>query len=69
MNNFVTVWCEWDIGQHGLIFANAHVAERWLRNNMCLKSMAEEEERLFDDFYQELVDNVLVGIDDVELIQ
>lgn len=68
MNKLATVWCEWDIGQHGLVFRNELVAERWLRNNSELHSMAREQEMPFDIYYQSIVDNCLIGIHDVELI-
>ena len=64
------VWCEWGIGQTGLVFANEHVAERWLRNNKVLHEMAFEEDAAdFDEYYQRLVDDCLIGIEDVEFIQ
>lgn len=64
-----TVWCEWDIGQEGLVFADGHVAERWLRNNKILHKMAQYNEIYFDEYYQMLVDDCLIGIEDVEFIQ
>jgi prepilin-type processing-associated H-X9-DG protein len=64
-----TVWCEWDIGQHNLVFADGHVAERWLQNNTNLREMAESEETPFYEFYQQLVDECLIGIHDVELVE
>jgi hypothetical protein len=68
--NLKTVWCEWDIGQHGLIFANEHVAERWLRNNVVLHDRAYQEDvGDFDEYYQKIVDDCLIGIDDVEIIE
>jgi hypothetical protein len=63
------VWCEWDIGQHGLVFKDGHVAERWLKNNTHLREMAESEETPFADFYQQLVDECLIGIEDVKIIE
>lgn len=65
-----TVWCEWDIGQYGLVFANGHVAERWLRNNKILHEAAYDSDAAdFDEYYQMLVDDCLIGIEDVELIE
>lgn len=65
-----TVACEWDIGQSGLVFADGHVAERWLRNNNVLHEMAFEEDAAdFDEYYQNLVDEGLISIEDVELIE
>ena len=69
MAELVEVWCEWDIGQGGLIFKNTHVAERWLRDNGVLKIMAKEEGLTMDEYYQELVDNCLIGIEDLRLIE
>lgn len=69
MNKLVNVWCEWDIGQHGLVFKDAHAAERWLKNNTYLREMAEGEEKPFEEFYQEIVDECLIGIDDLEIIE
>jgi hypothetical protein len=70
MKKLSTVWCEWDIGQHNLVFADEHVAERWLRNNSELHRMAFEQDAAdFDEFYQEIVDECLIGIHDVELIE
>lgn len=65
-----TVWCEWDIGQDSLVFKDDHAAERWLRNNPALHQMAYEQDAAdFDTFYQEIVDECLIGIHDVELIE
>lgn len=70
MNNLVTVWCEWDIGQEGLVFKDEHVAERWLRNNSELHRMAFEQDVAgFEEYYQELVDECLIGIHTVQLIE
>ena len=69
MNKLVSVWCEWDIGQHGLVFKDEHVAERWLKNNNHLHEMAEEEEKPFEDFYQEIVDECLIGIHALEIVE
>lgn len=64
------VWCEWDIGQHGLVFADGHIAERWLRNNKVLHEMAHSDDVAdFNEYYQTLVDNCLIGIEDIELIK
>jgi len=65
----VEVWCEWDIGQGGLIFKDAHIAERWLRNNTVLRLMAAEDELTMNEYYQDLVDNGLIGIENLELIE
>jgi hypothetical protein len=65
-----TVWCEGDIGQHGLVFKDGHVAERWLRNNKHLHKMARNDGVTdFDEYYQMLCDDCLIGIEDVELIE
>ena len=69
MAELVEVWCEWDIGQGGLIFKNAHIAESWLRDNGVLKIMAKEDGQTMDEYYQELVDNGLIGIENLELIE
>ena len=69
MKELVSIWCEWDIGQHGLVFKDAHVAERWLKNNMHLREMAEGEEKSFEEFYQEIVDECLIGIHNLEIIE
>lgn len=69
MNNLVTVFCAWDIGQHDRVFKNAHVAEHWLRNNAMLVDVAYDEGIDFDEYYQELVDEGQIGIDDLQLIE
>ena len=69
MNNLVTVWCEWDMGQHGLVFKNAHVAERWLRNHGALAQQAKEQGISKEELYQEWVDECLIGIHTVQLIE
>lgn len=63
------VICEWDIGQYGLVFKDGHAAERWLRNNLCLKDMARDDGLTMDDFYQDIVDMGLVSIEDLQLIE
>lgn len=64
------VWCEWDIGQERLVFATEDAATRWLHNNNILHAMAEEEDAsCFESYFQVLVDDCLVGLEDVELIE
>jgi len=61
------IWCEWDIGHEYLVFATEDAAMRWLHNNATLHAMAEEEP--FEDFFQSLIDNGYVGLEEVELIE
>jgi hypothetical protein len=52
------------------VFKDGHAAERWLRNNPALHQMAYEQDATdFDQFYQDIVDECLIGIEDVELIE
>lgn len=69
MNNLVTVWCEWDMGQEGLVFKNEHVAELWLRNHGALAQQAKEQGISKEELYQEWVDECLIGIHPVQLIK
>lgn len=63
------VFCEWDIGQHGLVFKTDHAAERWLRANPVLRDLSKENETPFDEYYQELCEECLIGIDSLTLIE
>lgn len=29
MTEFITLWCEWDIGQEGLLFTTKSIAKLW----------------------------------------
>ena len=69
MNNLVTVWCEWDMGQDGLVFKDEHVAEHWLRNHGALAQQAKEQGISKEELYQEWVDECLIGIHTVQLIE
>ena len=63
------VLCEWDIGQHGLVFKTDHAAERWLKANPELQALAKESGITFEEYYQELCDECLIGIDSLILIE
>lgn len=36
------IWCEWDVGQEGLVFTTEVAAEKWLANNVNLAECFEE---------------------------
>ncbi|MNC06473.1 hypothetical protein D3C75_539860 [compost metagenome] len=55
-----TVWCEWDIGIEGKIFANYEVAEKHAVIN--LEACGIEES------FEELDRDGLIGIEGVEVI-
>tara|TARA_R110000772_G_scaffold86568_4_gene181104 strand:+ start:89 stop:295 length:207 start_codon:yes stop_codon:yes gene_type:complete len=54
-------WCEWDCGQDNIIFATEDLANEWLS----VAAMADLDE---DSVYSDLLDENLVGIDEVEFI-
>lgn len=55
------IWCEWDVGQEGLIFSTKKKAQAWLENNDNLKECYEEIEGC--DSVADLINNEgLVGI-------
>ncbi len=39
----IRVWCEWDVGQDGLIFTNKTAAQEWIEDNDQLKELARED--------------------------
>lgn len=55
-----TVWCEWDIGIEGLVFATREVAIRHAKINL--------EACGVDETFDELYDEGLIGLDDAEII-
>lgn len=55
-----TVWCEWDIGIEGKVFATKEVAIEYAKH--FLRCAAIEE--TFDELYEES----LIGLNDVEVI-
>lgn len=63
------LWCEWDIGQEGLVFRNEEAAMRWLQNNKVLKEDAERENIDFSVYIQVLYDDGLIGLVDLEIIE
>jgi hypothetical protein len=63
------IWCEWDIGQEGLVFRNDDAAMRWIRNNHRLKQEAELEELDFETFLQGLYDVEEIGLIHLEVIE
>lgn len=63
------LWCEWDIGQEGLVFRNEEAAMRWLQNNKVLKEDAERENIDFSVYIQVLYDDGLIGLVDLEVIE
>lgn len=54
-----TVWCEWEIGIEGKVFATKEVAIRHAKMNL--------EACGVDETFDELYDNGLIGLDDVEI--
>jgi hypothetical protein len=63
------LWCEWDIGQEGLVFRNDEAAMRWIRNNSLLREDAAEEGLDYEAYLQGLYDEGLIGLDDLEIIE
>lgn len=63
------LWCEWDIGQDGLVFRNDDAAMRWIRNNPNLHEDALEEGVDFETYLQGLYDEGLIGLVDLEVIE
>jgi hypothetical protein len=63
------LWCEWDIGQEGLVFRNEEAAMRWIRSNECLKEDASEDGVDFETYLQRLYDDCLIGLVDLEVIE
>lgn len=54
-----TVWCEWDIGIEGKVFATKEVAEKHARD--CLESSG------IDESWEECRAEGLIGFDSVEI--
>lgn len=63
------LWCEWDIGQDGLVFRDEAAAMRWIRRNHCLIEDAEEEGVDFEAYIHGLYDEGLLGLMDLEVIE
>jgi len=55
-----SIWCEWDIGVEGKIFASYDVAEKHAIINLEACGITET--------FEELEDERLIGIDAVEVI-
>lgn len=55
-----SIWCEWDIGVEGKIFANYEVAEKHAAINLADCGIEES--------FEELEDERLIGIEAVEVI-
>lgn len=55
-----TVWCEWDIGIEGHVFATKEVAIKHAKRVL----LACGIEETFDELYEE----GLIGLDDAEII-
>lgn len=55
-----TIWCEWDIGVEGLVFATKEVAIK--HANINLEACGIEED------YDDLRGQGLIGLDSVEII-
>ena len=63
------IWCEWDIGQDGLVFRNDDAAMRWIRNNSNLREDASEEGLDYDSYIQDLFDGGELDFIDLEIIE
>jgi len=63
------LWCEWDIGQEGLVFRNDDAAMRWIRNSSHLREDAAEEGLDYETYLQGLYDEGLIGLIDLEIIE
>ena len=55
-----SVWCEWDIGLEGKIFATEEVAIKHAKYNL--------EACDIEESYEELEDEGLIGVDSLEVI-
>lgn len=65
MDSVYKLWCEWDVGQDGVVFASTHAAKQWVEFNDHLLEMVENGDiESIDDLY----DAGLVSISPLELI-
>jgi len=46
MNNLVYIWCEWDVGQEGVVFEDEDTAIEWLREYLPYSGIEETVEEL-----------------------
>ncbi len=59
MKSYITVWCEWDIGQSDVIFKSKEDAMSWVMDRTVAYGI--------DESWDELRQEGLVGFDDVSV--
>ncbi len=60
----ITIWCEYDYGQEGLVFTTEEVAEKWLKNAVDSSYVPDAGM----ETYEELDQNGLISFDEVAVI-
>lgn len=63
----ITLWCEYDIGQEGLVFTSSAGAELWIKQYSSLDEMLEEDQTI-DELMDEMFENGLLCFSEVTVI-
>jgi hypothetical protein len=63
------LWSEWDIGEGDLIFATRKAGNRWLKDNLVVADMANENKQSIDDFIKSCKDGGLFCFQEVEIVE
>ena len=63
----ITLWCEYDIGQEGLLFTSGGGAELWIKQYSSLDEILEEGQTI-DELMEEMFENGLLGFSQVTVI-
>lgn len=64
----VTLWCEYDIGQEGMVFASEEAAWAWAETHIDMDSFDHAGTPMpVDEFIEDLFANGLIGVKEVTL--
>jgi len=69
MTNAYMLWSEWDIGESNTAFATTEAGLRWLRDNVAVLEMADEENTQIDEYIQQLFEDGYFDWQEIKIIQ
>lgn len=62
------LYCDWDIGEGGLVFRSRESAIAWLRTNPEIEEMAEENGQTVDEHIKECFDEGYFQLEELAVI-
>lgn len=63
------VWCEWDVGQEGLLFTSEIKARAWILNNPNIEEMAKNDDQEVSTWVEGVEADGLISYEALEVVE